>query len=217
MTGSLPSIVVPIGSPELAAFARNIENYVQWIMRGPQFLTTYTTGPTAGTPKRALAFDETNNVPQFANKTGVWADLVASGGAASFTTVTIGSFTATQLGTTGVLLSGTYLPTLTAVTNVAASTAYNCQYIRVGNVVNVSGKLDVDPTLTGATLLGISLPIASTLSAAEKCSGVAASNSLVSESGAIDGDTVNNRAQMDWVTTSLANHSMYFDFQYLVT
>lgn len=128
--------------------------------------------------------------------------------AATFTTLAIAA---------GAIISGTYTPTLTAVTNVAASTAYACQYIRVGNVVNVSGKLDVDPTLTGATLLGISLPIASTLSAAEKCSGVAASNAIVSEVAAIDGDTVNNRAQMDWVTTSLANHSMYFDFQYLVT
>lgn len=142
---------------------------------------------------------------------------LTSPAAAAFTTVSIGSFTATQLGTTGVLLSGTYLPTLTAVTNVAATTAYNCQYMRVGNVVNVSGKLDVDPTIVAATVVGISLPIASTLSAAEKCSGVGASNAIVSESAAIDGDTVNNRAQMDWITTSLANHTMYFSFQYLAT
>ena len=127
-----------------------------------------------------------------------------------------GSFTTIEI-TEGAIISGTYTPTLFNVTNVAASTAYACQYMRVGNVVNVSGKVDVDPTLVAATVLGISLPIASTLSAAEKCAGIAASNTIASEVAAIDGDTSNNRAQMDWVTTSLANHSMYFEFQYLIT
>lgn len=132
------------------------------------------------------------------------------------TTPAAGTFTTLSI-TQGAVLSGTYTPTLFNVTNVAASTAYACQYMRVGNVVNVSGKVDVDPTLTAATVLGISLPIASTLSAAEKCAGIASSNSIASEVAAIDADTVNNRAQMEWVTVSLANHSMFFDFQYLIT
>ena len=71
--------------------------------------------------------------------------------------------------------AGSYTPTLTGVTNVAASTAYACQWMRVRDVVTVSGKVDVDPTVVGSTKLGISLPIASNLSAAEQCAGVGAS------------------------------------------
>src|SRR5688500_4743620 len=37
-----------------------------------------------------------------------------------------------------VLTSGTYTPTLTNTTNLDGSTAYECQYLRVGNTVTVS-------------------------------------------------------------------------------
>ena len=132
------------------------------------------------------------------------------------TTAAAGTFTTLAIAA-GAIISGTYSPDLFNVTNVTGSTPYACQYMRVGNVVNVSGKVDVDPTLVAATVLGVSLPITSTLSAAEKCSGIAASNTIASEVAAITADTVNNRAQLEWVTVSLANHSMFFDFQYLVT
>src|SRR6185369_11101538 len=69
------------------------------------------------------------------------------------------------------IASGTYTPTLTNGTNVAASTARKCQWIRVGNVVLVSGQLDVDTTSTGASELGISLPIASNLATAFDLAG----------------------------------------------
>ena len=132
------------------------------------------------------------------------------------TTPSSGVFTTLSI-SAGAVISGTYTPDLFNVTNVAASTPYACQYLRVGNVVNVSGKVDVDPTLAAATVLGISLPIASTISAAEKCSGVAAASSIASEVAAVTGDTVNNRAQLEWVTVSVVNHAMSFDFTYLVT
>ncbi len=143
---------------------------------------------------------------------GHFTNVTASG------TTTLGGLTSTTLSITqGPIISGTYLPTLTNVANLDASTAYNAQYMRVGNVVNVSGKVDVDPTALLSTKLGISLPVASTLSAAEKCGGNATSNTVVSECAGIEADTANNRAQMEWITTNVTNHSMYFDFQYLVT
>lgn len=61
-----------------------------------------------------------------------------------------------------ILATGTYTPTLTGVANVASSTAYALQYYRIGNMVTVSGKIDVTPTTeTGQTHIGVSLPVAS--------------------------------------------------------
>lgn len=112
--------------------------------------------------------------------------------------------------------AGTYTPTLTNQSNLDGSTAYECQYSRVGNTVTVSGKVDVNPTATGTTKLGISLPIASNLGAAEDCAGTAASTGFAGESGPITGDAGNDRALLDWVTASSANHDMYFTFTYVV-
>lgn len=115
------------------------------------------------------------------------------------------------------ITSGTYTPTLTNTTNVAASTAYQCQYLRVGSTVTVSGRIDVDPTTASVdTLLGISLPIASNFGGSEDCAGAAAASGIVSESAAINADSVNDRAQMIWVTASDANHAMFFSFTYQV-
>jgi hypothetical protein len=60
------------------------------------------------------------------------------------------------------LLSGTYTPTLTNNANITSSTAYACQYMRVGNVVTVSGEVDITAT-SAATLtqLILTLPISS--------------------------------------------------------
>jgi hypothetical protein len=112
--------------------------------------------------------------------------------------------------------SGTYTPTLTNVANLDASTAYVCQYFRVGNTVTVSGKVDVDPTtITTSTTLGISLPIASDFANAEDCGGVAAAPAFV-EGIAILADTTNNRASMTWIAQSTVNGARYFTFTYEV-
>ncbi len=112
---------------------------------------------------------------------------------------------------------GTYTPTLTNVTNLDASTAYECQYVRVGTIVMVSGLVDVDPTTGGgtATELGVSLPVASTFGATEDCGGVATASG-VQESAAIVADAANNRAKIVWVTSQTANTPMSFTFTYAI-
>jgi len=112
------------------------------------------------------------------------------------------------------LAAGTYTPTLTNVANVAASTAYQCQFSRVGNTVSVSGKVDVDPTAAASTQLGISLPIASNLGAEEDCAGAASARAIAGQCAAILGDAANNRAQMEWIAVDLTNQSMFFTFSY---
>jgi hypothetical protein len=72
------------------------------------------------------------------------------------------------------VLSGTYTPTLTNIVNVSSSTAYQCQYMRVGSVVTVSGVVDIDATNPASlTQLNMSLPITSNFpeTAAIYCGG----------------------------------------------
>lgn len=116
------------------------------------------------------------------------------------------------------IASGTYTPTLTNVTNVAASTAYASQWIRVGNVVVVSGKVDIDATLAAstATELGISLPIASALTAEQQLGGDAVSDSIASLSARIRADATNDRAAVVFKAISLTNDSYSFQFTYLI-
>lgn len=114
--------------------------------------------------------------------------------------------------------SGTYTPTLTNVTNVGASTAYACQWMRVGNVVTVSGKVDIDAALAAstATELGVSLPIASNFAAEENLGGDAVSDSVASLSARIRADSTNDRAAIVFKAISLTNDSYSFTFTYLV-
>lgn len=116
----------------------------------------------------------------------------------------------------GQVYAGTYTPTLTNGTNVAASTAYSCQYLAVGNVVHVSGRVDVDPTGAGQSILGISLPIASNIANANECAGAAFAPGIAGQGAAILGDATNDRAQVEWIAVDTSNQAMYFSFTYRI-
>ena len=114
--------------------------------------------------------------------------------------------------------SGTWLPTLDNTTNVSASSAYVGQWMRVGNVVNASVRVDVDPTLTAtATALGVALPVASNLASTVDCAGVAFASGIAAQGAAIRGDAANNRAEMAWVAADVTSQPMYCHFTYLVS
>ena len=113
-------------------------------------------------------------------------------------------------------LSGTYTPTLSNTTNVAASTPRLSSYIRVGDVVTVAGQLDIDPTAGAATLLGISLPIASAFTTVYQLGGVASSTTITNESAGIEADATNDRASLKYVAVDTTNHTMTFTFTYSV-
>lgn len=116
-----------------------------------------------------------------------------------------------------VLSSGTYTPTLTNVTNLDGSTAFQCQYMRVGSVVTVSGKVSINPTAaTTDTVLGISLPIASNFGAQEDCGGCAFASAIAGQGAAILGDAANNRAQLQYISGDVTDQPMYFTFTYEV-
>lgn len=122
--------------------------------------------------------------------------------------------TAAQNTIVATLAAGTYTPSLTNTTNVAASSAYVCQYSRVGNVVTVSGLVQIDTTSTGNTVLGMSLPIASNLPNATELGGVA--SQTTNEVCRIIGDPTNDRALFTFSATSTSVTNWAFIFMYQV-
>lgn len=112
---------------------------------------------------------------------------------------------------------GTYTPTLTNVANLDASTAYSCQYSQTGNVVTVSGRVDIDPTAgTTLTQLGVSLPIPSNFANANECAGVAFASGIAGQGAAIIADATNDRAELDFISGDTSNQPMYFIFSYRI-
>lgn len=117
------------------------------------------------------------------------------------------------------IASGTYTPTLTGVTNISASTAYACNYMRVGNTVTVSGKILFTLTGTGAYELGISLPVASNFANNYECAGVGTgttSTPAASDVGYIKADTTNDRASLLGDDNDTSSHEHYFTFTYTI-
>ncbi len=113
------------------------------------------------------------------------------------------------------LASGTYTPTVTGVTNIDAVTAFVAQYLRVGSVVTVSGRLDIDPTSAAQTQVGISLPVASNFSDAGNLAGVAQCQQIAM-GAAILADTTNDRALLEYVATDTANRNVWYTFTYRI-
>jgi hypothetical protein len=115
----------------------------------------------------------------------------------------------------GNILSGTYTPTLTAVSGVSSLTANPCQYIRVGNVVTVSGSISGTDSIASCAV-GVTLPIASNLTAANQCSGAG----IYSGGGvpiSVAGDATNDRAHLQWIVNgSSGSFTAFFTFTYLV-
>jgi hypothetical protein len=116
------------------------------------------------------------------------------------------------------IASGTYTPTATGVANTSVITTNLSNWMRVGNVVTVSGIVEVSTTSAStSTAFYITLPVASELVSAFNTAGTAISNTLGSTM-AIYADTANNTAIFQnsggWTTT--ASISMIFTFTYVI-
>ena len=110
---------------------------------------------------------------------------------------------------------GTYLPVLVNTSNLTASTAFTCQYSRVGNVVMVAGRVGVQPAVAGLScLLNISLPIPSTL-VGNDLSGVAAAQPpSVIAPGVISDNTTT--AALGFIASIIFPYTYRFMFSYLI-
>ena len=120
--------------------------------------------------------------------------------------------------TDGNIFSGTYTPTLTNTTNIASSTAFRCQYMRVGNVVTVSGRVTIDPTASGTlTELSMTLPVDATFADQEELGGVfAGSGSGTGNCGNIRAETSTENALFQFIPDSGASRTYFFTLTYRI-
>jgi hypothetical protein len=117
------------------------------------------------------------------------------------------------------IASGTYTPTLTNGANIASSSVSNgvWQWMRVGNVVTVSGNLRITCTAAGSTgsVIDFSVPIASTFTLSGNASGTGTSVTTGPDTGGIFwslGATV----QMLFFATFTGQHNYTLSFTYVV-
>ena len=114
------------------------------------------------------------------------------------------------------IASGTYLPTGTIETNIDSFTAYDCQWLRVGNVVTVSGSINIDAALaTTTTELRLSLPISSEFASVLSCGGNGTSHAS-SHYFSIFSDNVNKGVTFKSANMNTANTTYSFSFTYLI-
>lgn len=105
----------------------------------------------------------------------------------------------------GNLYSGTYTPTLTNVQNSSSNAALSAwQYMRVGNVVTVSGAFGTNMTAANAdTSVGVSLPVASNFAGIGDAGGVVtqfAANAVAHPTGECVADATNDRLTVAWTS-----------------
>ena len=118
--------------------------------------------------------------------------------------------------TDGNIFSGTYTPSLTPVTNIGSSAAVACQYMRVGNVVSVSGHVYLGPTATGPALIGVTLPVPSNFTIPSQLGGTFAASGVDENPGSIYADTANDLAVFDLQAKQTAVAAYTFHFTYVV-
>jgi hypothetical protein len=121
--------------------------------------------------------------------------------------------------TDGNVFSGTYTPTLTNTTNVTSSTAVECHYMRVGNVVTVSGQVLFTATSASAdTQVDMTLPVASNISVARQVGGAGGCISAgeFGESVAIVGIAATDTAGFRCRPSVTTNQTYNFSFTYRV-
>jgi hypothetical protein len=112
------------------------------------------------------------------------------------------------------IYSGVYTPQLSNLKNITACKAYTSQYIRVGNVITVSGKIDIDATTASTTQLNLKLPLTSAVSKDYEITGTG--QSVVGECFSISADIINNAAQIKFLARDLSSNSYYYTYTYSI-
>jgi len=140
--------------------------------------------------------------------------------------------TAPSISTPSLALTGTgagsiaadvYTPTITSISNITLANANQFQYSRVGNVITVSGSIAIRPTFAGlaVTEYGVSLPVASNLTATSNLAGIGvctnSSGTVAATMTMILADTTNHRADcIFYAGTNGSNNEHAIMFSYIV-
>ena len=118
----------------------------------------------------------------------------------------------------GQIVSGTYTPTPTKVTNFTTGTVTmrTCQYMRVGSVVTVSGAFNADPDATGLCVFTFTLPIASNFANSYELAGAGATDQTTPVALMIRGSSTADAAVVSWSATTASAQEAYFTLTYRI-
>lgn len=128
-------------------------------------------------------------------------------------------------GTTGTtnqyIASGTYTPTSTNIANVSSSTPGVAQYIRVGNVVTVSGAINATVTTTGLiTRIELTLPIGSALVNDHEVAGIVQSGAgppvTDIKGGHVEAEVTSNNAELIFGAGDTGAAEYFYTYTYVV-
>lgn len=246
---SVPGTLTVTGTSALGALSATTGTFTGVVSGITDLTTTGNTilgnaqGDTLNVAAGAIAVGASGNVTMAAPASGV--GLTQTGFAGSDTALfnggTSGSFRVTDRGlpygtsihnnagavtgtTNQYIASGTYTPTLSNTTNISASTARKSTWTRLGNVVRVSGSVQITVTTgTSATELGIELPIASNLAAVsfnDLNGSMTRSAPVVTapQTCSCTADNTNNRSKSVWLhdaNTGLEDWIFSFEYEVL--
>lgn len=115
-------------------------------------------------------------------------------------------------------ISGYYTPTITDIANISSTTAYECMYIRVGNVVTVSGMIDIAPvSASTVTRVWLTTPIYSGFYTQKDAGGTGYSrNGSATVSCGFTSNTVNHVVELLYITPTTAVAQFSFSFSYRI-
>lgn len=118
------------------------------------------------------------------------------------------------------IASGTYTPAVSQLANIGTSASAQASWLRVGNIVYVSGSVTIDPTSVSIlTAIALSLPIASNFANANNANGNAqrATTAVASLGAYIQADSVNDRVEFSYLNdTDVASRTWVYHYSYEV-
>lgn len=115
------------------------------------------------------------------------------------------------------LVTGTYTPTAGNTVNLDATpTMYTAQYVRVGDMVTVSGLYTADTTTTAtATSFTMTLPIATNFTNKYQLAGTA-NAPLISQYASVHADITNDVAEVQFKSGGTSNQDSYYIYMYRI-
>lgn len=146
----------------------------------------------------------------------VWNQFPANGGGVGWVCVTAGTPGVwVEFGAIGTTGSGAWTPALTIVTNLDSATVQGAQFVRIGQMVTVSGTIQLDPTATGAVSVRLTPPVASNFTGAFQCGGTATAvdGTFV---GVVTADAANKQILLSANATTTSARNVTFHATYRV-
>jgi hypothetical protein len=115
----------------------------------------------------------------------------------------------------GNIVSGNFTPTVTGQVNITAMTHFDMKYIRVGNMVMVSGNANVQASVANTqTLFEVDLPFPSDFTSSDDGTGTGGHLFQPISPGFISCSTANNTLQFIWNPTSTLNAQFNYTAMY---